>query len=86
MRSHQLWLNPWITPVTARAFKLARLSRAHGWLHAAYIQTWKGELVVQLHIGGRKQSIGQTSDLVEYLRKNVRKDRHKLEQILSEFL
>ena len=42
--------------------------------------------MVQLRIGGKKESIGQTSDLVEYLRKNVRKDRQKLEQILSEFL
>ena len=53
MRRLQVWINPWITNVTAEAFKLARLCLDNGWLYAAHVQTWKGELLVQLCQPGR---------------------------------
>ena len=52
----QLWKE--VVNVTAEAFKLAQL-----WLYAAHVQTWKGELVVQLHKGGKKMPVGQAKDL-----------------------
>ena len=55
MRRMQVWINPWITNVTAEAFKLARLCLDNGWLYAAHVQTWKGELLVQLCQPGRQE-------------------------------
>ena len=44
----QLWKE--VVNVTAEAFKLAQL-----WLYAAHVQTWKGELLVQLCQPGRQE-------------------------------
>ena len=37
MRRLQVWINPWITNVTAEALKLARLCLDNGWLYAAHV-------------------------------------------------
>ena len=83
IRRLQVWINPWITNVTAEAFKLARLSWDKGWLYAAHVQTWKGELIVQLTKGGKKMPIGQTKELIEILcTKVLCKDQGNLDCLL----
>ena len=42
-------------------------------LLSSHVQTWRGELLVQLTQGGKKMPVGQTKELIEILRKEVSK-------------